>query len=119
LRLQRLEDGLREALAPYGNGNVAMPTVSSAITAVFESSKKMSAKEHMAKDMQHALDAYGRVALKRFIDVVPMTCSDVLHNFPTNFSSSLLQISDQDLDRLISLPHDAMTQTREPENQAR
>jgi hypothetical protein len=109
---QQLEDGLREALAPYGNGNVAMSTVSSAITAMFESSQKMSAEEHMAKDMQHALDAYGKVALKRFIDVVPMTCSEVLHNFPTKFSSSLLPISDQELNRLISIPQDAMTQRK-------
>jgi hypothetical protein len=108
VRSKRLEEGLREALS---GSDIVIPrsTVNAANTSVFQQDQKMSVDEHMADDMQHALDAYGKVSLKRFIDVVPMTCGDVLLDFPDKFNARLLLVSDKELDKLISLLHDVIT----------
>ena len=52
--------------------------------------------------MQHALDAYGKVARKRFIDVVPMFCWVVLEQFPEKWGLDLAAILDHDLEKLLS-----------------
>lgn len=108
LRSKRLEEGLRGALSGTDD-LIHRSTVNAAITSVFQRNQKMSVDEHMADDMQNALDAYGKVALKRFIDVVPMTCGDVLLDFPDKFNACLLLVSDNELEKLISLPPDVVT----------
>jgi Dynamin family/Dynamin central region len=112
LRSKRLEESLIEALAldsePGGTGNdsVAKSSIKSVIKGVFERNQKKSVDEHMGEDMQHALDAYGKVAMKRFIDVVPMLCGDVLQNFPDVINKELCQVSDEELEKFVSVASD-------------
>jgi hypothetical protein len=48
------------------------------------------------------LDAYGKVALKRFIDEVPMICGSVLHAYPGHMEESLFDVTADELKKLVS-----------------
>jgi hypothetical protein len=51
----------------------------------------------MAEQMEHALDAYGKVVLKRFIDFIPQICWSTIRRFPQELENDFRQISDEDL----------------------
>jgi hypothetical protein len=53
----------------------------------------------MAEDMQHALDAYGKVAMKRFIDGVLMNCWRMFREFPSKAGTLFMGFNDDDLCR--------------------
>lgn len=53
----------------------------------------MSLDEHMAEDMQYALDAYGKVAMKHFIDFVAMQCWSLFRE------TLFMEFGDEDLRR--------------------
>jgi Dynamin central region/Dynamin family len=118
LRSKRLEESLMEALAlestPGGLGTdtMAKSSIKSVIKGVFERNQKKSVDEHMGEDMQHALDAYGKVAMKRFIDVVPMLCGDVLQNFPDMINKELCQVSDEQLEKFVCVASDDLTKRK-------
>jgi Dynamin central region len=69
------------------------------VAAVVKQNQEKSMDEHMAEDMQHALDAYGKVALKRFIDGVPMQCWNMFRTFPLEAENVFLDFGDDDLRR--------------------
>jgi hypothetical protein len=76
-------------------------TVKLAITATFDLNRAKHIDDHMADDMEHVLDAYGKVALKRSIDEVPMICGKVLHSYSGHMEESL-DVTGDDLRKLLS-----------------
>jgi interferon-induced GTP-binding protein Mx1 len=82
---------------PCTNRNVHTDTVQSIVEAVFDKNQKKSMDTHMAEQMEHALDSYGKVALKRFIDLIPQICWSTIRRFPQELEHDFRQISDEDL----------------------
>lgn len=76
--------------------------VSTAVRNIFERNQKKSVDEHMAEEMQHALNAYGMVAFKRFIDTVPMICIEIMQRFPERLHKHLSDMPDADIERTVS-----------------
>jgi len=102
-----LEYALREALSSCcPDDDVPVSTIDRIIAGVLERNQKKSVDEHMAKDMQYALDAYGKVSMKRFMDVIPMVCGDALLNFPDKMKNMLSLMTDEELNKLISVTQD-------------
>jgi len=103
LRFEPLKDALHIALGlDTGSDSDVLKksSVESIIEGVFDRNQRKSVDEHMAEDMEHALDAYGKVSLKRFIDVVPMICSDAMLGFPSKMNKVLF-VADSDLEKLV------------------
>jgi hypothetical protein len=48
----------------------------------------------MAEQMEHALDAFGKVTLKRFIGVVPSICWENMNKFPQRLENELMNTPD-------------------------
>ena len=71
--------------------------------------------DHMSEEMQHALDAYGKVAVKRFIDAIPMICIKIMQSFPERINSALCELMDADIDRLVVAPPDCVRAMEEYE----
>lgn len=67
----------------------------------------------MAEEMENALSSYGKVSFKRFIDTVPMICIEIMQKFPEKINDALFDITDADLDRLVSAPQSTMEIMRE------
>ena len=67
----------------------------------------------MAEEMQHALDAYGKVALKRFIDVVPMICIEIMNKFPDQINDNLSEVLDEEINHLVIAPPEKMSKMKE------
>jgi hypothetical protein len=82
---------------PCDNNRVFTDTVQSIVEAVFDKNQKKSIDTHMAEQMEHALDAYGKVVLKRFIDFIPQICWSTTRRFPQELEHDFRQISDEDL----------------------
>ena len=55
-----------------GSGEINRSAVETMVRNVFGRNQARSMDDHMSEEMQHALDAYGKVAVKRFINAVPM-----------------------------------------------
>jgi hypothetical protein len=67
------------------------------VEAVFDKNQRKSIDTHMAEQMEHAVDAYGKVVLKRFIDVIPQICWYIIRSFPQQLEKDFRQINDEDL----------------------
>jgi hypothetical protein len=105
LRSKRLEEALFDNLGLLSfvtNETLNKTTVKLAITSIFDRNRAKHIDDHMAEDMEHVLDAYGKVALKRFIDEVPMICGSVLHRYPDHMEESLFNVTADDLRKLVS-----------------
>jgi hypothetical protein len=63
----------------------------------------------MAEEMQHALNGYGKVAFKRFIDNVPMMCIEIMQKFPTRMNDVLSKTTDDEIDRIVVNPPDVVS----------
>ena len=112
LRFQRLMDEVMQAIeGTNSDGDAVAPSrdVSAAVRNVFERNQKKSVDEHMAEEMQHALNAYGKVAFKRFIDTVPMICIEIMQRFPEKLYEYLSDISDDDIERTVSAPPEVLS----------
>ena len=104
--VQRLMDEVTQAL-PKDNGanvNVNPKTLRATVKNIFQRNQERSVDEHMAEEMQHALNAYGKVALKRFIDTVPMICVEVMQKFANNINHILSDTSDDEIERFVTAP---------------
>jgi hypothetical protein len=55
----------------------------------------------MAEEIQHALNEYGKIALKRMIDNIPMICVEIMQEFPKRINEALSKVSDEEIDRLL------------------
>ena len=72
--------------------------------------------DHMSGEMQHALDAYGKVAVKRFIDAIHMICIKIMmQSFPKQINSDLCKLMGADIDRLVAAPPDCVRAMEEYE----
>ena len=58
----------------------------------------------MAEEMTNALSGYGKVALKRFIDSVPMMCIEIMQKFPDRMNDALSKTTDDEIDRIVVNP---------------
>ncbi|CAJ1946622.1 unnamed protein product [Cylindrotheca closterium] len=106
LRSQRL---MKELLSLIGTGGqdktMEKGAVVSAVNLVFERNQARSMDDHMAEEMQHALNAYGKVAEKRFIDTVPMICIEVMEKYDRRLNDILSNdVIDSEIDRLVVAP---------------
>lgn len=106
LRSQRLMDEVTQALPQDTGINVSLnpETLRSTIKNIFQRNQERSVDDHMAEEMQHALNAYGKVALKRFIDTVPMICVEVMQKFSNNLNYILSDTSDDEIERFVTAP---------------
>ena len=55
----------------------------------------------MADEMQHALNAYGKVAEKRFVDTVPMICIEVMYKYDRWLNDTVSNVMEWEIDRLV------------------
>lgn len=107
---QRLMDEVLSAL-PAGEEDVEVDpaTLAAAVTNIFKRNQERSVDNHMAEEMQHALNSYGKVAIKRFIDSVPMICIEIMQNFPDPMNAALLDVTDIDIERIVVAPHNIIS----------
>jgi GTP-binding protein EngB required for normal cell division len=104
LRSQRL---LEEVLASVvGSGEIDRSAVETIVRNVFGRNQARSMDDHMAEEMQHALNPYGKVAVKRFIDAMPMIFIKIIQSFADKINCALCEVMDADIDHLVSAPHD-------------
>jgi hypothetical protein len=110
LRTQRLMDEVLSAL-PAGEEDVEVDpiTLAAAVTNIFKRNQERSVDDHMAEEMQHALNSYGKVAMKRFIDAVPMICVEILQKFPDRMNAALLDVTDNEIERIVVAPQNIIS----------
>lgn len=110
LRSQRLMDEVMLAL-PAGEEDeeVDPATLAAAVTNIFKRNQERSVDDHMAEEMQHALNSYGKVAMKRFIDSVPMICIEIMQKFPDRMNAALLNVTDNEIERIVVAPQNIIS----------
>ncbi|TMW67010.1 hypothetical protein Poli38472_012126 [Pythium oligandrum] len=97
LRRKTLEEQFKEALGGDDNGNVQLSNV---MKALFDSALGNDDREAM--EMEFALQAYTDVAIKRFVDFIPMRLNElVLTNFLRRMETELMGTTDERLERLL------------------
>jgi hypothetical protein len=69
---KKRNERLKRRLLKSTAGMTDPAAVAAAITALFGENERRSCEEHVAMEMQLALEAYGKLASKRIIDDVPM-----------------------------------------------
>ena len=111
LRSQRLMDEVLAAISgTCGEGASQVVVVPSSIHSniknVFQRNQKKSVDDHMAEEMEHALNSYGKVALKRFVDNVPMICVEIMQRFSDKMNGALSEITDEEIERVVAAPPD-------------
>ncbi|KAL7541336.1 hypothetical protein ACHAXR_010826 [Thalassiosira sp. AJA248-18] len=111
LRTQRLMDEVLSSVVTHcGSGNTdSADDITSAIQQIFERNQKRSIDDHMAEEMQNALDSYGKVAFKRFVDTVPMICVQIMQRFPKMINDILSDVTDSEIEELVNAPLSAIT----------
>ena len=110
LRSQRLMDEVLLAL-PAGEEDVEVDpaTLAAAVTNIFKRNQERSVDDHMAEEMQHALNSYGKVAIKRFIDSIPMICIEIMRQFPDRMNAALLNVTDNEIERIVVAPQNIIS----------
>ena len=101
-----------EVLASFpSDGTTVSSSVSrSNVKNVFQRNQERSVDDHMAEDMQNALNAYGKVALKRFVDDIPMLCNRVMQEFADKMNDALHDTSEEEIERIVVAPADVIAQ---------
>jgi GTP-binding protein EngB required for normal cell division len=87
--------------------------VEAIVKKAFERDQARSMDDHMAEEIQHALNEYGKIALKRMIDNIPMICVEIMQEFPKRINEALSNVSDEEIDRLLVPPPDKMRAIQE------
>jgi hypothetical protein len=116
LRSKRLMDEAMSMIGT-GDGRIEKSTASAILKNVFERNQGMSMDDHMAEEMQHALNAYGKVALKRFIDQIPMICIHVMQQFPEKINDFLSNVRDDEIRALVVAPPEKDRKMKELERE--
>ena len=111
LRSQRLMDEVLSSVDGMLDDGESRPRVTlnpsrlmSSIRNTFERNQKRSVEDHMVEEMQNALNSYGKVALKRFIDNVPMLCIEIMQKFADEMNNVLSELTDEELNRIVIAP---------------
>jgi hypothetical protein len=100
LWLKRLMDELLQMLGKHDAKGAEVDRLLVVVATVHSVFKRNQAKpmdNHMAEEMEDALDGYGKVALKRFIDNVPMICIEVMQKLPNCIKNVLLDVMDNEI----------------------
>jgi GTPase SAR1 family protein len=72
-----------------------------------EYNRKKSVEEQMAEDMLCVLEGYGKVAMKRFIDSVPMICAaELLHGLDQQYNLDLMAVQEKEILSLLHVSKD-------------
>jgi gas vesicle protein len=71
------------------------------VDAAFSKNAKKSMLQHVAEEMQMALDAYGKVAAKRIIDDVPMAAQRMTRTILMKIETRLMDVTDDTLKRIM------------------
>lgn len=110
LRTQRLLDEVLSSVALHGgiDNKASTDDLSSAIQGIFERNQKRSIDDHMSEEMHNALDSYGKVAFKRFVDTVPMICIQIMQRFPKLINNILSDLTDSEIEKLVAAPAGAI-----------
>jgi hypothetical protein len=109
-----LRTELKVALGlPGPSRDINSSAVLNIVEAVFDKNQRKSIDTHMAEQMEHALDAYGKVALKRFIDVIPQICWYRIRSFPQELEKDFRQINDEELAKLSMVDNYSFTRRYE------
>ena len=104
-RTKLLRDRLKSAFR--GMGTVRSDAIIRMIDAAFDANEKKSVDQHMAEEMLHILDGYGKVAVKRFSDTVPMLCANgLIDGLDDKVNHVLSMASDKDIEKLLTVPND-------------
>ena len=108
MRIAPVIEHLKQALDLTSNPSSSLKkdSIESIIDAIANTNRRKSVEEHMAEDMQMALDAYVKVVLKRFIDCIPMECWKIFKEYPVEVKSKLNDASDQKIDHCLVVDND-------------
>ncbi|KAL7552275.1 hypothetical protein ACHAWF_015507 [Thalassiosira exigua] len=101
LKTQRLMEEVLAALPVGTSVQINPSSLASTIKNVFQRNQNKSVDDHMAEEMMHAIDGYGKVALKRFIDDVPMICIEIMQMFADKLDEILSKTTDDELEHII------------------
>jgi GTPase SAR1 family protein len=113
LRTKHLLDAIVESFdSSSEEPTITRKSAKNIIQGVFDRNQRKDINQHMAEDMEFALDAYGKVSLKRFIDVIPMICGDILLGFSDKMNQVLSDTSDVDIEKLVSGSRDDVTKRK-------
>jgi len=84
-------------------------SIRSTLRAIRDQNQRKSVEEHMVDDMQNMLVAYAKVALKRFVDGIPMECWRMFRVFSTEeVKYVLMRVTDNDLKRYLVVHGNAL-----------
>jgi hypothetical protein len=92
-------------------------SIKTIVAAIAKQNEEKSMDEHMAEEMQNAVDAYGKVAMKRFIDGIPMECWSMFRTFPDE--AEAIYFDDDDLRRHVKVRDDVSRKIKELEAENR
>ncbi|KAL7560235.1 hypothetical protein ACA910_022544 [Epithemia clementina (nom. ined.)] len=115
-RTEDLECALETALNLKSlpqNSSIPVSTIANAIKAVFEPRKNKSVMDIIAGDLQNALAAYGKIAVTRIADEVPMLCKNMFENLEKEMRKRAFAVSDMELEGLLKMPAHVQRQIRE------
>jgi len=108
LRTESLMEEVLSSVHQHTDDNTSNSDLASTIQLIFERNQKRSIEEHMSEEMQNALDAYGKVAYKRFVDIVPMICVQIMQRFPKMLNDILLDVTDSQIEESVMAPSSAV-----------
>ena len=112
LRTQRLLDAAKASILLHTDDEDVITNSSSLISDIqqlFEVNQKRSIDDHMAEEMSNALDSYGKVAFKRFVDSVPMIAVQIMKRFPAMLNDILSDLTDDEIEKLVVAPPGAIS----------
>jgi len=114
LRSERLMNEVLSSLplptSTNGLTSINAASLRSTVKNVFQRNQERSVDDHMAEEMQNALNSYGKVALKRFIDNVPMMCIEIMQNFADKMNDVLSEVADEEIERIVVAPSNIATE---------
>lgn len=104
LRSEWLQKALLEGLGLHDfkpTDYLHKSAIKQTVLAIFDRNRDKAIDVHMAEDMEHVLNAYGKIAGKRFMDDVPMICGTVLHGYSEEMETCLWKVSDDEIDEIV------------------
>ena len=106
---ESLESALENALNLQCNTTTPMNTVRTIIKATFTERRPTSITDLVSGDLQIVLAGYGKIAVRRFVDHVPMLCRSMMEGIAKEVENLLLAVPDDKLEPFFEVP-DHVTQ---------
>ena len=98
-RNDRIKHRVLNALG--GDGDITRSGARDMMMSIFDSNQRMSMQDHVAQEMEIALDSYGKVAAKRVIDNVPMHVQAFIRDFLIKLEEAFSSVTDEKLSEII------------------